>query len=60
MKKKNNMNDFAGKNKIAWEFNSYEFWCQYNGKPIDYANKLISDPVHPLRRNNHNRNTDLK
>ena len=54
------MNDFAGKNKIAWEFNSYEFWCQYNGKPIDYANKLISDPVHPLRRNNHNRNTDLK
>lgn len=44
------MKDISNKNKIAWEFNSYEFWCQYNGKPNDYASRIVSDPIHPLRR----------
>lgn len=46
----NNMSNISKDNKIAWEFNSYEFWQQYNGRPCDFALKLIENPKYALRR----------
>lgn len=37
-------------NKSAWEFNAYNFWCQYNGTPSEFAWRLKKNPVHALRK----------
>lgn len=37
-------------NKKAWEFNAYDFWCQYYGSPTVLADKLVAEPQQALRR----------
>lgn len=44
------MDNISKVNKIAWEYHSYEFWKQYNGDPVEFAKRLISNPEYALRR----------
>lgn len=37
-------------NKIAWEYDAYDFWCRHNGAPAEFAATLIADPHRAIRR----------
>ena len=40
----------SAQNKIAWEYNAYDFWCSQNGAPTDLAKKLVADPHKAIKR----------
>ena len=40
----------SAKNKKAWEYNAYEFWCSHNGEPTVLAQKLTADPLAAIKR----------
>ena len=44
------MVDYSAQNKIAWEYDAYEFWRRHNGTPFELAAKLVADPHRTLRR----------
>ena len=43
------MNEQSEKNKRAWEYRAYEFWCKNNGAPRDKANKILENPAACLK-----------
>lgn len=42
--------DYFEKNKLAWEYDSYEFWCKEAGFPEERAKKINTDPKAALKR----------
>lgn len=40
---------FARANKVAWETKAYQAWLLHHGTPNELAQKLKTDPTHPLR-----------
>lgn len=44
------MRDYSKQNKLAWEFNAYDFWCREAGTPAERAQKILRDPVGALKR----------
>lgn len=40
---------FARANKVAWETKAYQAWIRHYGTPNELAQKLKTDPAHPLR-----------
>lgn len=44
------MQDYVEQNKMAWEFNAYEFWVKEAGKPSDRAIKIKNDPIAALKK----------
>jgi 2-polyprenyl-3-methyl-5-hydroxy-6-metoxy-1,4-benzoquinol methylase len=44
------MVDYSAQNKMAWEYDAYEFWRRHNGTPAELAAKLVADPHRTLRR----------
>lgn len=37
-------------NKVAWEFNAYDFWVKEAGSPQERARKILLDPIGSLKR----------
>ena len=44
------MINYSAQNKIAWEYDAYEFWCRHTNSPAELAAKLSADPLGSLRR----------
>lgn len=44
------MENYVAQNKLAWEYNAYDFWCAHNGAPADMAQTLLADPLKAIRR----------
>ena len=44
------MIDYSIQNKMAWEFNAYDFWVREAGLPADRAKKIVADPLGALKR----------
>ena len=44
------MLDYSLQNKLAWEYNAYDFWVQEAGMPADRAKKIVADPRGALKR----------
>ena len=44
------MRDYSQQNKIAWEYNAYDFWVRTAGTPEERARQTKADPVRMLRR----------
>ncbi|MBQ4580726.1 MAG: class I SAM-dependent methyltransferase [Clostridia bacterium] len=44
------MIDYSAQNKIAWEYDVYDFWCNHTGSPAELAARLKADPLGSLRR----------
>jgi 2-polyprenyl-3-methyl-5-hydroxy-6-metoxy-1,4-benzoquinol methylase len=38
------MDKYTEKNKIAWEYNAYDFWVSQTGTPSERAKKDIENP----------------
>ena len=47
------MKDYSVQNKLAWEFDAYQFWVRQNGTPEERAREDRKDPVKMLRRYAH-------
>lgn len=43
------MKDSSKQNKIAWEFNAYDFWVKESGEPADKAKQIMAEPMRSLR-----------
>lgn len=46
----NAVNDASLQNKIAWEYNAYDFWVMQAGKPEALAKKISENPMGHLRK----------
>lgn len=44
------MRDYSQQNKIAWEYNAYDFWVRTSGTPEERARQVMEDPVRMLRK----------
>lgn len=44
------MTDYTIQNKIAWEYNAYEFWLREAGAPAERAAKIKAAPLKALKR----------
>ena len=44
------MKDYSRQNKVAWEFDAYDFWVKTAGTPSERAREDVADPVGMLRR----------
>ena len=44
------MKDYSRQNKVAWEFDAYDFWVKTAGTPSERAREDMADPVGMLRR----------
>ena len=44
------MNDVSKQNKIAWEYNAYDFWVREVGQPWERARDILADPLRHLRK----------
>lgn len=44
------MSDYSARNKSAWEYCAYEFWCREAGNPADRAAKIKAAPERFLRK----------
>jgi hypothetical protein len=42
--------EFAARNRLAWEADSYGAWVRRYGTQIDAAATIVADPAHSLRR----------
>jgi 2-polyprenyl-3-methyl-5-hydroxy-6-metoxy-1,4-benzoquinol methylase len=43
------MDDFTTQNKMAWEYDAYNFWTTQNGTPIERAKQDLEDPRKMLK-----------
>ena len=44
------MKDYSIQNKIAWEYNAYEFWVRQLGMPSKRAEQIKDNPIKQLKR----------
>ncbi|MBQ7845850.1 MAG: class I SAM-dependent methyltransferase [Clostridia bacterium] len=44
------MNENSLQNKIAWEYNAYDFWVREAGRPRERAQDILADPLRHLRK----------
>lgn len=44
------MGKYAEKNKFAWEYNAYDFWCRELGAPGKFAHKILENPRAMLKK----------
>lgn len=44
------MINYSEKNKMAWEYNAYDFWIKNSGKPEERARKDVENPLGMLKR----------
>ena len=44
------MRDYSSRNKLAWEYNAYDFWVRMAGTPAERAKEDLADPEKMLRR----------
>lgn len=44
------MRDYSYQNKMAWEYNAYDFWVREAGEPSDRAKKEKENPKRSLKR----------
>lgn len=42
------MNEVSKQNKIAWEYNAYEFWVREAGQPQERAQRILAEPLRQL------------
>ena len=38
------MEKYTEQNKIAWEYNAYDFWVRQSGAPAERAKKVLENP----------------
>lgn len=43
------MLESSRRNKLAWEFNAYDFWIREVGRPEERAKQILQDPMRSLR-----------
>lgn len=44
------MEKYIEKNKLAWEYNAYDFWVMHQGTPADMAKKDMENPGAALKK----------
>lgn len=44
------MNENSRQNKVAWEYNTYDFWVHQAGQPQELAKKILENPIAHLRK----------
>lgn len=44
------MGEYAEKNKLAWEYNAYDFWCRELGAPGKFSHKILANPRAMLKK----------
>ena len=44
------MKDYSCQNKVAWEYNAYDFWVKQDGSPSERARKNKENPTGMLRK----------
>lgn len=44
------MEDYSKQNKLAWEYNAYDFWVRDSGTPAERAEAILHDPAASLKR----------
>ena len=44
------MKDYSLQNKMAWEYNAYEFWIRQLGMPSERAEQIKDNPIKQLKR----------
>lgn len=44
------MTEYTKQHKKAWEFDTYEFWVEHAGSPLQRAKEDLEDPVRMLRQ----------
>ena len=44
------MEDYSSQNKLAWEYNAYDFWVREAGTPAARAETILHDPAAGLKR----------
>ena len=43
------MRDYSKQNKLAWEYNAYDFWVKTSGSPAERAKKDVENPKRMLK-----------
>ena len=44
------MDEYTMQNKIAWEYNAYDFWVSHSGTPAERAKQDLEDPRKMLKK----------
>lgn len=44
------MDSYTEQNKIAWEYDAYQFWVKHSGTPAERAKQALEDPKAMLRK----------